>query len=70
MHDLSCETQFSRYTLRCVLRDPITAGSLILTGVGTAVSAMGTLAAGDAAQKGAEFKAASEEPAAQEARAA
>ena len=48
-----------------VVREPLTALSLVMTGLGTAVSAAGTLAAGAAAQSAAEFKAKQEEIAAQ-----
>lgn len=52
-----------------VPRDPMTLGSLALAGIGTAVSAAGTLAAGADADKAYQFKARQEDMAAQESRA-
>jgi hypothetical protein len=76
MHDLSCETLLTKYTLRGIARDPITGTALALTAAGTAVSAAGTIAGGKAAadagaraKEGYDFKALQEEQAAQESRA-
>jgi hypothetical protein len=77
MHDLSTETRLTRYTLRGALRAPLVAASMALTAVGAGVSAAGTIAGGNAAkqagqaqQQGLDFKAASDQIAAGESRAA
>ena len=74
MHDLSCETAFTKYTLRGIPYDPIT--MTVLTLAGGAMSAAGTLAAGSAAarsgkaqQQAMNFRAQQEQQAAQESRA-
>lgn len=80
MHDLSCETLITKYTLRGVLRDPVTI-SLAATAAGTAVAAGGSIIGGgmkaDAEeqmgklqQRGAEFQAQQLDQASTEARAA
>jgi hypothetical protein len=78
MHCLSTETLLTKYTLRGVARDPITltVASMGLTAAGTAVSAMGTIAGGNAAAEAGErqqeayyYRAKQEEQAAQESRA-
>lgn len=58
------------YRPRGVVYDPLTFATLALTAVGTAVSAVGTLAAGDAQQQAANYRAQQQEMAAKEAQAA
>ncbi len=85
MHDLSCETLITKYTLRGALRDPVTLTAAtigaVATAAGTAVSAGGSLVGGkmksDAEeqmgqfqQRGAEFQAQQLDQAATESRAA
>lgn len=51
MHELSTDSLLGKYTLRGVFRDPLTMtiGSMAMTAVGAGVSAMGTIAGGNAA---------------------
>jgi hypothetical protein len=52
MHDLSTETLITKYTLRGVARDPITAGTVMAAGYG--VSAIGSLIGGEMSASGTE----------------
>ena len=76
MHDLSTETLLSRYSLSGVLRAPLAIGAAALTAAGAGISAMGTIAAGNAAAQAGEagqasqyYRAKQEEMAATESRA-
>src|SRR5262245_26917803 len=51
MHDLSCETSLTRYTLRGVLRDPLSALAVGSRLGACGITAAGTLAGGPAAQQ-------------------
>ena len=60
MHDLSCETRLTRYSLRGVLRDPVlTPLAIGATVAAGGVSAAGTLAGGRAAQRAGNMQATS-----------